>query len=185
MEIQKLIRARRSVMPDQYIDKEIPKGIIDQILAAANWAPTHKKTEPSRFKVISGDAKARLGEFLAEKFKETATTFSEFKYNKLKENPKKAAAIIAICMQKDAKQRVPEWEEVAAVAMAVQNMWLVATDLEIGSYWSSPALIDEMGSFFDLKDGEKCLGFFYMGYYHTPSPDRTPGAIEDKVTWLQ
>jgi nitroreductase len=184
MNIQELIRARRSVMPDQYIDRQISVDCIKQILEAANWAPTHKKTEPWRFKIISGDVRERFGKFLAEKYREDVDKFSEFKYNKLRDNPKKASVIIAICMQRNQQDIVPEWEEIAAVAMAVQNMWLVATSLNIGAYWSSPALIHRIDAFLKLSEGEKCLGFFYMGYYETKSPDRIPGAIADKIEWL-
>jgi len=42
---------------------------------------------------------------------------------------------IAICMQRH--HEVPEWEEVAAVACAAQNMQLVATALGVAGYWSS------------------------------------------------
>lgn len=171
-------------MPVQYNQNPISKEIIIQLLEAANYAPTHKKTEPWRFKVLQGQSQTDLGLFLAEKFKETAAVFSEFKYKKLQENPKKAGAIIAICMQRDPKERIPEWEEVAAVAMAVQNMWLTATNLGLGAYWSSPSLISHMHEFFNLNSGEKCLGFFYLGYYDLASQDRVPGDLQEKVTWL-
>lgn len=184
MNIEEAIKTRRSTMPDQYIDKDIPQELIIKILETANYAPNHKLTAPWRFKVVRGESRYELGLFLANKFKDTSSTFSEFKYNKIKENPKKAAAVVAICMQRDQKESVPEWEEIAAVAMAVQNMWLMATDLEIGSYWSSPPLIKYMDEFFDLGEGEVCLGFFYMGYYHTASPARIPGSIDEKVVWL-
>ncbi|NNC33646.1 MAG: nitroreductase, partial [Croceitalea sp.] len=77
-----------------------------------------------------------------------------------------------------------EWEELAATAMAVQNMWLVATELNLGSYWSSPGLIAYMDDFFDLKEGEKCLGFFYVGYYDGPTNEVTKKPLKDKVDWL-
>lgn len=184
MNVEEAIKTRRSIMPDQYIDKEISKELILKILESANYAPNHKLTAPWRFKVITGETREELGLFLANKFKDIGPTFSEFKYNKIKENPKKAAAVIAICMQRDQKESVPEWEEIAAVAMAVQNMWLMATELEIGSYWSSPPLIKYMHEFFDLAKGEVCLGFFYMGYFHTPSTEKTLGAIDEKIVWL-
>lgn len=184
MQLSEIIKKRRSVMPVQYNQNPISKEILQQLLDAANYAPTHKKTEPWRFKVLQGQSQSDLGLFLAEKFKETAVVFSEFKYKKLQENPKKAGAIIAICMQRDPKERLPEWEEVASVAMAVQNMWLTATNLGLGAYWSSPSLIAHMHEFFDLNDGEKCLGFFYLGYYDLASPDRVPGDLKEKVTWL-
>ncbi len=172
-------------MPDQYNDEPISKDIIKQLLKAANWAPTHKRTEPWRFKVLQGESKERLGLFLSKKYKEVADKFSEFKYIKLKEKPVKSAAVIAICMQRDPMESLPEWEEIAATAMAVQNMWLLATELGLGSYWNSPGLIKYMGEFFDLNEGERCLGFFYLGNYDLSSPERIPGDIEDKVTWLQ
>ncbi len=87
-------------------------------------------------------------------------------------------------MQRDPKESLPEWEEVAAVAMAVQNMWLTASQHGIGAYWSSPGLIKYMDEFFSLKKGEKCLGFFYMGNYDESNlkGERTP--IETKVEWF-
>jgi len=172
-------------MPNQYNDRVILKDDIIKILKAANWAPTHKRTEPWRFKVLTGKKKEELGLFLANKFKSTASSFSEFKFEKIKNNANKANVIIAICMQRDVKQTLPEWEEIAAVAMSVQNMWLMATELEIGAYWSSPNLILHANEFFDLEENEICLGFFYMGHYDMAPPEREPGGIEEKTTWLE
>ena len=179
-----LIARRRAVFPAQYNDKPIVRSDIEKILEAANWAPTHRKTEPWRFKVITGEGRSRLGTFLSEKYLEITPNPKQIKVKKLQENPKKAAAVIAICMQRDLEERLPEWEEIAAVSMAVQNMWLCCTELGIGAYWSSPGLIAHMDSFFDFNEGERCLGFFYMGYYdmELESWERTP--IEDKVTWI-
>jgi len=152
-------------------------------LEAANWAPNHKKTEPWRFKVLQGESKEKLGLFLSLKYMETEAKPKEMKAKKLIENPRKAAAVIAICMQRDLKESVPEWEEISATAMAVQNMWLCCTELGIGSYWSSPGLIKYMDEFFEMNEGERCLGFFYMGYYEGELSEATRKPIEDKVVW--
>ncbi len=178
-----LIKKRRSIFPAQYIDKPVAKNDIEKILRAANWAPTHKKTEPWRFKVLQGESQEKLGLFLSMKYMETEPKPKEFKVKKLIENPKKAGAIIAICMQRDPMESLPEWEEIAATAMAVQNMWLCCTEMGIGCYWSSPGLIKHMDEFFEMNEGEKCLGFFYMGYYEGEIPEVTRGSIEDKVVW--
>ncbi len=58
-----LIKNRRSVFPAQYNDKPIERETIEKILEAANWAPTHKKTEPWRFKVFMNGKKEALGKF--------------------------------------------------------------------------------------------------------------------------
>jgi len=178
------IKRRRSVFPPQYTDQPVSKATIDKILDAANWAPNHKKTEPWRFKVLMGGSKGRLGDFLSKKYEETDARPKRIKIKKLKENPRRAGAIIAICMQRDPKESVPEWEELAATAMAVQNMWLCCVELNLGGYWSSPGLIKYMGEFLDLAEGEKCLGFFYLGYYDGELPEGERNPVEDKVQWL-
>ncbi|WP_282159644.1 nitroreductase family protein [Ulvibacterium marinum] len=180
-----LIKKRRSVFPVQYNSSPIAKADIEKVLEAANWAPTHRKTEPWRFKVLLGEAKERLGQFLSKKYQETETRPKQIKIKKLLENPRRAGAIIAICMQRDAKESLPEWEEIAATAMAVQNMWLCCAEMGIGCYWSSPGLIQYMGDFLDLNEGEKCLGFFYMGHYDEEIPEQSRTPVAEKTVWLE
>ena len=182
--VESLIERRRSVYPNQYNGKPVEKAVIERLLHAANQAPTHRRTEPWRFKVLQGASQQRLGEFLRQKYLESDPAPKKFKARKLLENPVKAGAIIAICMQRDPEQRLPEWEEVAATAMAVQNMWLCATEFGLGAYWSSPGLIRHMGEFFDLAAGERCLGFFYLGYYDVPVEPVPRGPVAEKAVWL-
>ena len=183
--IKDIIKNRRAVFPVQYNEQSITKEEITTVLEAANWAPTHRRTEPWRFKVFHGESQKALGEFMAETYKNTAEKFSERTYVKMKENPVKAGCIIAICMQRDPKEGVPEWEEIASTAMAVQNMWLTASEMKIGTYWSSPSVKKHLGKFVDLAEGERCLGFFYMGKYDDELPEGTrKTTIEEKTTWI-
>lgn len=182
--IEALIKNRRSVYPNQYNGRPISRETLGRLLEAANQAPTHKRTEPWRFKVLQGDSLNQLGEFLQQKYLETADSPKQLQAKKFLENPPKAGAIIAICMQRDPGERLPEWEEIAATAMAVQNMWLCATELGLGAYWSSPGLIRYMGEFFDLAAGERCLGFFYLGYFDAPAEEVPRGDVALKTQWL-
>ncbi|MDH7445286.1 nitroreductase family protein [Aquimarina sp. 2201CG14-23] len=186
--LNQIIRDRRAIYPAQYNDKPISKSFINVLLENANWAPTHRLTEPWRFKVIQGDAKSRLGDFLSNTYTDITSdeAFSPFKHKKIKNKCEAANAIIIICMQRDSKESVPEWEEIAATAMAVQNMWLTCSANNVGCYWSSPKLIDYMGEFLELNEGERCLGLFYLGNYdkdESLTSKRIP--IENKVTWLE
>ena len=180
------IQNRRAIYPHQFNTDTITKKEIEHLLEAANWAPSHMKTEPWRFKVILNEEdKIDLGDFMSHTYKENAPKFSELKYNKLKELPVKSAAVIIICMQRDPEERIPEWEETAAVAMAIQNLWLQATTMDIGGYWSSPSLIiRDMHHFLDFKEGEDCMGFFYLGRYDELPPNGERGPIEDKIDWI-
>ncbi|PHN03673.1 nitroreductase family protein [Flavilitoribacter nigricans] len=181
-----LIRKRRSIFPESYIEKPIEKKIIEQVLENANWAPNHKLTEPWRFRIYQGKALQSLSDYLANWYRENTPPeqFSAKKYEKTQNKPLRSDCVIAICMQRDPKESLPEWEEVAAVACAVQNMWLTCTAYGIGSYWSSPRSIIEAREFLDLADGELCLGLFYMGYHALPDLPGRRSPIEEKVTWV-
>ena len=63
-DINEIIKNRRSVFPVQYNDIPVSDAFIKVILENANWAPTHRLTQPWRFKVLQGEAKDRLGVFL-------------------------------------------------------------------------------------------------------------------------
>lgn len=183
--LSKIIKNRRSIFPASYIQKEIPKEIIEQILESANYAPTHKLTQPWRFVVIRNEAKANLAEELRRIYQETvpAEKFLQKKFDSFRTKTSQAECIIAINVQFSGK--IAEWEEIAATACAVQNMALTAEALNIGAYWSSPGLISGLGDFLGLAENEKCYGFFYMGY-HNEEPraaKRTP--MVEKIKWME
>jgi|TARA_R110002072_G_scaffold7503_2_gene40986 nitroreductase len=184
--LAEIIENRRAIYPDVYSNQPIPKEEINQILDAANWAPTHKRTEPWRFKVFHSEtSRKQLSTFLGEAYVKSVESPSDFKRKKMEQKALQSGCVIAICMQRDPEARIPEWEEVASVAMAVQNMWLTAHDLNIGAYWSSPALIQYVGEHVSLAEGERCLGFFYMGKYEGELPDGLRKSnISEKTQWM-
>lgn len=185
MDIFEIIKSRRSVFPSQYNKEEIQQDELDKILEAANWAPNHRQTEPWRFKIVKGHGRLHLSDFLVSKLEETNSSLSDFKRKKITSKFESSNVVIAICYQRDPKSRVPEWEEVSAVAMAVQNMWLTCTSLKIGSYWSSPSFRTLVDDFFNLEEGESCLGFFYMGKYDGILEEGfRKSSIQEKVTYI-
>lgn len=184
-QLRTLIQNRRAVFPASYNGRPIPHEIIEAILENARWAPTHKLTEPWRFKVFRGKALVRLGQYIANYHREKDPAMPDIKYQKMLNNPVRSACVIAICMKRHADANLPEWEEMAAVACAVQNMWLTCTAYGIGSYWSSPSAILNGQAFLELEADERCLGLFYMGYYDVEIPAGKRSGLEDKVVWVE
>ena len=184
--VEKLIRSRRSIYPKAYNDQEITDEEILLILENANWAQNHKKTEPWRFRVLRGKALVRLGEFLAGIYKSKTPDdiFSDAKYEKMLTKTTLASCVIAIYMQRDPEERLKEWEEIAAVSMAVQNMWLTCTAIGIGAYWSTPSAFINATDFIDVAPGERCLGLFYMGKCETMGQVGKRRPVTDKVIWI-
>ena len=188
-EISRLIRHRRSIYPAQYSGEIIKKEIIDKILENANWAPTHKLTEPWRFSVFSGEGRKTLGDFMSDLYKEATTKkgfFNENKFEMLKNKPRLASHVISIGMKRDEQDRLPEIEEVEAVACAVQNMSLTAVAYGVGCYWGSSGItyFEDAKPFFGLSPKDKLLGFMFLGYPKSDWPEGKRKPIGDKVTWV-
>ncbi len=188
-ELNQLIRNRRSVFPDQFeAGKKIPDEIIKQILINATWAPNHSCTEPWHFVVFTGEGLKKLAHFQSELYKETSgDKFKEATYQKMQTNPLKASHIIALCMKRDPNKKHPEVEEIAAVACAVQNIYLTVSAYGLGGYWTTGGITynEKAKPYFGLGEDDKLLGFFYLGYVAIPSPDSKRKPVEEKVVWVK
>lgn len=186
-----LIRRRRTIKPKDMSIKPVEKEHLLAILENGNWAPSHGQTEPWRFFIFQDESREGLAEFCQELYKEKMpeADFREDKYNKLGEQPLLAPTVIAIGMERQGSENIPEIEEIEAVACAVQNMHLTASALGMAAFWSSPPICytDEMREWLGLDDPrDKCLGFFYLGWPENEQwPEGHRGDAEHKITWME
>ena len=94
-----------------------------------------------------------------------------------KDWPYKCSTLIVIAMKRQHPDengtRMPEWEEICAVAMSVQNIHLIATAMgDIAGFWSSHTWCkrardsEEMRTFLSLSGEEdRVFGAFLLGRY--------------------
>lgn len=187
-EINQLMRDRRSVFPAQFVPgQKVDDDIIRQILENATWAPSHGQTEPWHFVVFTGEGLKKFASFSGELFKEqSGENFNEAKYHKLTTQPLLASHIIALCMKRSPARRIPEIEEIEAVACAVQNIYLSITAYGLGGYWTTGGITynEKAKPFFGLEEEDKLLGFFYVGHVAQPSPKGKRKPLEEKVVWM-
>lgn len=179
------IKKRRAVMPSFYSGQNISKEELNLILESANWAPNHRRTEPWRFVVIEGEARSRFAAFMLNQYKLNTKEelHNERKMKDIVDKCELSNKIILIGMKPS--HLVPEWEDLAATAMAVQNMWLMCTSMEIGAYWSSPGAISKMHEFTDLGEEVTCYGIFYMGKLKTDLFEGQRNPMDAKVKFIQ
>ncbi len=184
------IRHRRSIKPmDMDATRLVEPALLEILFENANHAPTHGLTEPWRFHVFQGEARRDLSNTMQRIYRETtpANEFREDKMRKMSENPLLAAVVIAIGMERRGGAKIPEMEEIEAVACAVQNMHLTASAVGLAAYWSTPPLLatGEFISWLGMREGDRCLGLFYMGWpkenFVWPKAHRTP--VGEKITW--
>lgn len=187
-QLNTLIRTRRSVFIPQFVPgKVIPDDLIWQLLENANWAPSHKQSEPWRFTVFTGAGLEKLAVFQAELYKElSGERFQQGKYNKLRNNPGQCSHVIAIALKRTAV-RLPEVEEIEAVACAVQNLHLTAHAYGLGGYWSSGGVTydEQAKAFFGLGPDDRLLGFFQLGYIEVAPDAGKRGPVAEKTAWVR
>ncbi len=150
-------------------------------------APTHGMTEPWRFSVFSGESRRRLAEFLAATYKEITSPedFKPNKYEGMSINAMLAPVVIAIGMKRQEIEKIPELDEIQAVACAVQNMHLTAAAYGLGGFWSTnvAATSEQMRDFTGLSAKDRALGLFYLGYPAADWPTSTRAPVGQKVHW--
>lgn len=187
--VNHLLRSRRSVFPDQFEKgKIIPEEIVLELLENANWAPNHKNTEPWRFIVFTGNGLKKLAIYQANRYKERAgAQFKQAKYDKLLATPPECSHVISIVMRRSTEVDIPEMEEVAATACAVQNLYLSVTAYGLGGYWSTGGITydPEAAAFLGLRPLDRLMGFFYLGYVQIPPSRGSRKPVSEKTAWVR
>ena len=186
--LQAIVRSRRTVGWAKMNGAIIPDELVHEILALADWAPTHGRTEPWRFFVYSGEALAEFSRQHAELYKKVAApeNYTDATYERLLHCTDKVSHLVIAAMQRGTNAKIPAWEEMAATSAAVEHILLGATALGISSFWSSggltmnPALKD----FLHLGAEDQVLGMVFLGYTDEPAKEGSRMIpLSDKVKW--
>lgn len=189
-EIHDLIRSRRTIYPEDFSERKVHREQLETILNNAQFAPTHGNTQPWRFFVYTEDGREKLSDFLGKCYLENTPPeeVSDQKLAKLIRRPLISSAVIAVCMHRQIEKKIPEIEEIEAVACAVQNIHLSCTAYGLGGFWSTPKIIysSAMLQFLGMSEDDRCLGLFYIGYPKAEWPKqkhRKP--LEYNTNWIE
>jgi nitroreductase len=186
--LEKLISSRRTIKPQQMNGGIIPDEKMNALLALADFAPTHGGTEPWRFIVYGGKNVIEFCNMHAAMYLKYAAAdrFEEGKYEKLLHMGDKASHIVVAVMKRGSLPKIPDWEEKAATACAIQNVLLGATALGIATYWGSGGMAQHpaMKTLHDLKEEDFIMGILYFGY-----ADKQPRLVRnipmnEKIKWI-
>ncbi len=186
VQLLNLIANRRSFSLKEIAPAPVDLALVAQMLDAANWAPSHGKTEPWRFVVYSGDARRIVGDAFAAAFRllnpdQLAGSAGE---QAQRERVWQAPVWIALGMAPSPK--MPEWEELIACGSAVQNMHLMAGALGLAAKWTSGACATHphVASVVGFAPSTRLLGFFYVGLPAVPWPTGKRRPLAGKVRWV-
>ncbi|MGH2461343.1 MAG: nitroreductase family protein [Chloroflexota bacterium] len=174
--VAETIRTRRSNL-NVDLERPVPRELIDELVELAISAPNHYRTNPWRFVVLTGPARARLGEIAARALAAQPDAKESF-VERQRTQFLRAPAVIAVASAGDADP-VKHFENKHAVAAGVQNIQLGATAAGLASAWrSGAAMVDPSVSAtvkeaLGLEPTDEIVSFLYLGYPIAPPGSRT------------
>lgn len=169
--LKKIIKKRRDVRGNRFLNKPIAKEILEDILDAANSAPSVGFSQPWKFMIIE-DLETRekiYNDFQKENDKAKKIFKDKELYSKLKlEGIKESYLNIAVFYEKSHKdilgqtsqKRVGEY----SVVCAIQNMWLMARAYNIGLGWVSILKPKRVKKILGVGKEKKLVAYLTLGY---------------------
>lgn len=185
MELFDAIHTRMSigkVKPDP-----VPRELIEKMLDAAAQAPNHHKVQPWRFIVLTGAARERLGELMAEALLRRQPDAAAEIVAAERAKPLRAPVIIAVGVDKPSGPKIVEIENICAAAAATQNMLLAAHALGLAAQWRTGPAADEpaVKVFLGLAPDQYLISFVYVGWCLVEPQGYTRPAASERTTWIE
>ncbi len=164
----------------------VPREMIEKLLAAAVQAPNHFRVRPWRFVVLTGEARNRLGDVMAQAYRKRHPECPEAEINVERARPLRAPVLIAVGVDLPSEPKVIDIENICATAAAAENILLAANALGLGAMWRTGAAArePEVKQFLSLQPDQHLIAFIYVGYAE-PLPERPERpSFEDRTTWM-
>jgi nitroreductase len=179
------IQTRRTIK--EFRSDSIPEKTLWRILDSVRWAPNHRMTEPWRLTIIGKESREALADALANQAA-SGQDLSGLAKAKAEARRKvmSSPVLLAVTCRLEGKP-AQQFEDLASVCAAMQNLQLAAWSEGIGSHWNTGKVtrLPETSALLGLSErGEQLVGFLYLGYpAQVPEPPkRRP--IEDFVRTL-
>lgn len=142
---------------------------LEQILRAGLRAPDHGRLKPWRYVVLEGEARMKLADAMAELLRRKAPQCTQAQLDAERNKPMRAPTIV-VAAARIAKGKIPDVEQIAAVAAGVQNMFLLAHALGYGAMWKTGAAAydADVKVALGLKAEDQIVAMLYLGTVVTP-----------------
>lgn len=172
-------------MCKRFAPDPVDRAHIEAMLAAAVRAPNHRLTEPWRFFVVTGAARAQLAALREEQMRAAGRWDEERIRRVAGELAQVPVWIVVACRQ----GRDPEEtrENYAAVACAVQNMLLVAHGRGLGANWRTGQFLayPPLRQWLGVAEDEELVAAVEVGYPAGPLPETPRTPWQEKTVWRE
>ena len=171
--LQDVMRHRRDVRGNHFVDKPLDNSVVQQILQVAEISPSVGFSQPWEFVIIRDQqTKQAVADVFAVENIKAEKQFSDEKrqqYAALKlEGILKTPVNIAVFYKpsKDAVLGQTSMEEMGeySVVCAVQNMWLMSRALNVGMGWVSILDPEKVKEILNAPQQNKLVAYLCLGY---------------------
>jgi nitroreductase len=182
------IQRRTSVR--RYRPDPVSRETIERLLECAVRAPNHKLTEPWRFAVLTGGAKARLAEIKAghrlRKADDPSSEEARARSDKARRETLESPALIVV-MAQTSEDDIRREEDYAAVMMATANLMTAAQSLGLGTYLKTGGVMREpaLAELIGLPESYRVVGILSVGYPVETEPPRRRRPAGELTSWLE
>ena len=171
-----LAYTRRTTMAVQ-ADVAVSRDTVLVLCDLAQYAPNHKRTWPWRFALADGDARARLGNVVADAMAAHGDAPEKVAQRRSKYLRTPTVLIVGSAAG-DSEMRTAENRD--AVAAGVENILLAATAHGLASFWSScpKGANDATAQLCGFDAGTTIVALIYLGWATTPAPTPPRPAVQ-------
>lgn len=179
---------RRSV-GQAFLAEPAPTGEeLQTLLTIATRVPDHGKLAPWRLVIFSGDARAAVGEKLAEIAKRKRPELDEAGLEIERRQFLPAPLVIGVISTAKPHVKIPEFEQLLSAGNVAFNLVHGAYALGYAATWITRwyTFDAEAAAALGAKDGERFVGFVHIGTPTTTIEDRPRPDLAEIVTeWRQ
>lgn len=174
---------RRSAKIDDLAEPGPSAVQVEEIITAALRVPDHGKMCPWYTLVFQGEARAQIGDVIAEAFVAAHPDARADKVAVERERFMRAPLVIAL-ISRARKGKKPIWEQVLSSGAAGQNLSLAAHALGFGVQWVTEwyGYDDAVKAAMGLDARDHVAGFFYIGTCDVVQDDRDRPDLSKVVT---
>ena len=138
---------------------------LGEMLSIAVRVPDHGKLTPWRFILFEGDARARIGDMFAARWRALNPDHGDDMLAAQRGLFLRAPMVLAVVSRAAPHPKIPEWEQQQSASAVCANMLMAATAMGFGAQWRTDwiAYDAEMARAMGLVAPERIAGFLYLG----------------------
>ena len=186
--IYRVVALRRDMR--HFLPDPLDEGLVERLLGAAHLAPSVGFMQPWRFiRVRNRDMRNQIHALVEAERKETAHALGEREdeFMRLKvEGIRECAEVLVVALTHDREHHIfgrrtlPEMD-LASVACAIQNLWLVARAEGVGMGWVSMFDPERLAQLLGMPAGSRPVAVLCLG--HVPEFYRRP--MLEETDWAR